>query len=200
MMNKHQDNREELEFLLSRYLDGDLDDADRQRLERRLAVDAELAGLLDEFRRTDRLVQAWSEPRPKLDWERQAVRINERIEHDRNRGQRHKRILWLSGSLSAAAMIALAVLLSFSVDGLREPAAEPVATVIFQRADAWRVAVKADTVMSEVSFDRSAVQFEALRAGSVSTGSVAVAAVGVGSPSGLISENPNGDDVSAPFF
>ncbi|MCP4593540.1 MAG: hypothetical protein GY842_22615, partial [bacterium] len=66
------------EFLLSRYLDGDLDAAERRELESTLRTDPELAELLEGYRRVDRLVRSQHAPAPELDWERFAFEVRRR--------------------------------------------------------------------------------------------------------------------------
>ena len=177
-MEADDQQREQTEFLLSQYLDGDLGEAERAALERRLEADARLAALLEELRATDRLVNAWAMPVPELDWDRftnQASAKRQNYDAQRRRG----RILRLYAPLSAAAAIALAVTVYIAAErqvSVSEPA--PVALVSVHRADAWRGSLEQEQVRAEVSFDRSAPPITDPVTGPSS--SVAVASVGVG--------------------
>ena len=183
---------EQQEFLLSQYLDGDLDEAARRALQRQLEADPELAARLEKLRQADRLVQAWAGPAPELDWDRftaEAARRRAGYETWRRRS----RILRLYAPLSAAAAIALAVTVYF-VAGQWRPAEappEPFVSVSIQRADAWRNDPGLGEAFARVSFDR---------AGTLDTmelppaAAVAVAAAGVGPPAEAVFE------VATPYF
>lgn len=180
-MDLASDEAEQLEFLLSRYLDGDLDQAARVELERRLEGDAELGASLEALRRTGRLVRAWAGPVPELDAERFVEEAARRRRVD-DAWRLRRRILRLYGPLSAAAIILLAVTLYFAV---RSPhlgaGGKAVALVYVHRADAWQHVPGSGQAFSEVSFDRR----PPLETAVVPSGPrpvVAVAAAGVGPP------------------
>ena len=128
-MNVADDNQEQVEFLLSQYVDGDLDEATRQEVERCLADDPQLAALFEQLRHTDHLVKAWAGPAPEVDWDRfatEATRRREQLE----RMLRRQRLFRLFAPLSAAAAVALLVTLLHVVgrpDSASESLGPPVA-------------------------------------------------------------------------
>ena len=64
------DQQEQKAYLLSQYLDGDLDEADRREVERMLAEDSQWALELERLKKVDELAKRWGEHVPELDWER----------------------------------------------------------------------------------------------------------------------------------
>jgi len=179
-MDAAGDKTEQQEFLLSQYLDGDLDEAARRELQRQLEADPKLAARLEKLRQADRLVQAWAGPAPELDWDRFAAEAARR-RAGYETWRRRSRILRLYAPLSAAAAIALAVTVYF-VAGRWRPAETPperFVSVSIQRADAWRKDPSLGEAFARVSFDRAATL------GTMElppAAAVAVAAAGVGPP------------------
>ena len=180
-MDPASDDAEQLEFLVSRYLDGDLDQAARVELERRLEGDAELAASLEALRRTDRVVRAWAGPVPELDRERVVAEAAPRRRTD-DAWRRRRHVLRLYAPLSAAAMILLAVTLYFAVRSPHlDAGGKTVALVCVHRADDWRHVPGSGQAFAEVRFDRRPPPGAAV----VPSGPqpvVAVAAAGVGPP------------------
>ena len=179
-MGLSNDDREQLEFLLSRYLDSDLDQTARAQLERRLETNAELAASLEALRRTDQLIRAWAGPVPEIDAERfVAEAARRRRADDAWRGR--QRLLRLYAPLSAAAMILLAVTLYLA---LRSPqlgaGGKAVAIVSIHRADAWRKTPGSGEALAEVRFDRSPPPPGTAVPSSGPKSVVAVAAAGAG--------------------
>ncbi|MFQ5492480.1 MAG: anti-sigma factor family protein [Phycisphaerae bacterium] len=112
------------EYLLSQYLDDQLEQADRADLEDRLNQDPALANLLDQLRRTDRWVRAAAEPAPRIDWDRFADQVAHRCQaHDTAR--RRQRILRLYVPLAAAAAIAIVTTLTLTFQSTNRVAQGP---------------------------------------------------------------------------
>lgn len=61
-------NPDELAFLISRGLDGDLSPAERRRLEEALSRSAALRSEASKFEAVDRLIQRWGQKRFEVDW------------------------------------------------------------------------------------------------------------------------------------
>jgi anti-sigma factor RsiW len=180
-VNRSNDEAEQLEFLLSRYLDGDLDGPTKADLERRLEADAELAAALEDLSRTDRLIQAWAGPVPRIDGERfveEAAR-RRRLDHAWRRRWHRLRVF---APIAAAATIMLVVTLYSSVKpSQQDGAGRAVAVVSIHRADAWRKATGLGEAFAEVRFDRSPPPgIDAALSGPKTV--VAVAVAGAGPP------------------
>ena len=179
-MDLSNDDREQLEFLLSRYLDGDLDQTARAQLERRLETDAELAASLEALKRTDQLIRAWAGPVPEVDGQRFVEEAARRRRADDAR-RRRRRILRVYAPLSAAAMILLAVTLHLAIRSAQlEAGGKTVAMVSIHRADAWRKMPGLGEALAEVRFDRTPPPAGAAVPSSGPKSLVAVAAAGAG--------------------
>ncbi len=74
------DPRERQEFLLSQYLDGQVDDDERADVEQQLRDDPRLRARLDELRRVDEFVREWGERAPATDPAAFVARIRHRCE------------------------------------------------------------------------------------------------------------------------
>lgn len=72
--------RDELEFLISQYVDGTLGEADRAALQRRLETDAGARELLEEHRTVTQLMR--SAPLPAVRWDRLADAISSTIDQE----------------------------------------------------------------------------------------------------------------------
>jgi anti-sigma-K factor RskA len=101
--------RDELEFSITEYLDGTLDEATARALEARLANDAGARAMLEEHRALTVMLR--SQPVPEVGWERLAQSISEAI--DRQAEQRMARISWIlrartQGYIAVAASVVLA--------------------------------------------------------------------------------------------
>jgi len=200
MMHGNDDNADQLEFLLGQYLDGDLDTAAAQDMERRLANDPALAAQLEQLRRIDGLVRDWAGPPPELDWDRFTAQAARRRAADQAWWRRSRR-LRLYAPLSAAAVLVLAVTLYFTA-GHRQTSDAPADGYVFvsvQRADAWRHAADLGKTVAQVSFSRTpppdTPASSAALVHPASTAALAVAAAGVGP---LVSE-PRYEDAT-PYF
>jgi anti-sigma factor RsiW len=118
---------DDLEILLTQYLDGSLPPDRRAEVESILAADAEARALLDEHRKLDALLRG-SLPAPRVDWDRLAGQISHAI--DRKQSQpifsfarnRVRAYIALAASMLIAASITMALL---SHGG---PAPAPVST------------------------------------------------------------------------
>jgi len=101
-----QPNHDDREFLISRYIDGDLDNTARRELESTLRDDPELARALESYRRTDALIRSLEEFGPKLDWEQFAAEVRRRcalVDARKRRTLIHR----VYAPLATAAVIAL---------------------------------------------------------------------------------------------
>ncbi|HUU83375.1 MAG TPA: hypothetical protein VM243_07710 [Phycisphaerae bacterium] len=180
MMPSNDDN-EQLEFLLSQYLDGDLDEATLAEVERRLATDAELAASLATLRRTNELIRAWGGPVPEVDSDRFVEESAVRREAE-DAWRHRRRILRLYAPLSAAAMILLAFTLHLAIRSPQlDSTGRSVAMVSVQRDDDWRRAPGLGDALAQVRFDRTPPRGTSA-ARSASRPVVAIAAAGA-SPS-----------------
>lgn len=151
-MDPLNDPRLQDEFLISQYLDGDLDEGSARELEARFETDTELAALLDRMRATDALVSEWALPVPELDWDRFTQEATDRRE--RFAWQHRRRRLQLFVPLAAAAVLILAVTL-FWKGSPDKPQAEPVLVVHYERADEWRESPELGERIAVVRYDRS---------------------------------------------
>ena len=100
---------DELEFLISQYADGTLDEADRVAVDRALASDAGARAMLEEHRALTRLMRA--APMPEVRWDRLAEMISGAIDDELE--ARMKRASWLirparAGWLALAASVLIA--------------------------------------------------------------------------------------------
>jgi anti-sigma-K factor RskA len=118
---------EHLEFLISQYADGTLDEADRAAVERRLESDAEARAMLEEHRAVTRLVRA--APLPQVRWDRLAETISGAIEDEMSARMRRAswairpiRPMWIA--MAASVLIAAGIAVHF-VMGPRNTATHP---------------------------------------------------------------------------
>ncbi|MCH7813804.1 MAG: hypothetical protein IID40_07265 [Planctomycetes bacterium] len=176
------DPSEQQEFLLSQYLDGQLDDDARRRVEGRLRTDADLADSLEQLRQIDRLVRESAGPAPELDWERFTAQAAMRREAEAD-WRRRRRILRLYAPLAAAALVVLACTLYLTMGRSvsHEPLGPSFASVSIARADAWQDDPAVGEALAEVSFSRTG---RALGAVQRASGGILVAAAGAGPPAG----------------
>jgi len=179
MINPQDHERLEQEFLLSQYLDGDLDEQARVELEARLRADVHLAALLEDLRRTDALVRSTAGPVPDLDWERFAGQVSTACRRADALGRR-RRVLRLWAPLAAAAALAMAVTLHLAMPRTDRPGGDSsrIAVVSVGRADLWQVAPDRAEPYTRVSFDRSQPSIQDPRR--IPGTTVAIAVVGAG--------------------
>jgi negative regulator of sigma E activity len=98
--------RDELEFAISQYLDGNLAEAEESALEARLASDAEARGLLAEYRSLDRVLRAV--PTRQVDFEALSGRIRSAVA-EQNEPIQSYRLHWVR-TVSALALAACVVI------------------------------------------------------------------------------------------
>jgi len=105
---------EDLEFIISQYIDGGLSPEQIAALEERLTIDAEARKLLDEYRRLDVAMNV-ALATPAVKWDRLADHISRAVDEQEQREEASRRrvftIGW-TGRIAIAAAIALAVGLS----------------------------------------------------------------------------------------
>ncbi len=119
------------EFRLSRYVDGDLTEAERRELEKALRDDPGLVRLLEAYRRTDELVKSLRERGPELDWEHFAEEVRRR--RQATAAHRPQRMLYrLYVPLAAAAAIALVCTAYLRFRGESAAPSRPAPTVMVQ--------------------------------------------------------------------
>lgn len=143
------------EYLLSQYLDGQLPEDDRRELEKRLRQEPQLADLLDQLRKTDRLVRDAAGPAPQLNWDRFTEQVTVRRQaHDAT--QRRNRILRIYIPLAAAAAIALVTTLSLTFNRTDRFAQgpSPIDTVPGQQDDTTAIPGQAFASVVRVSLVR----------------------------------------------
>ncbi len=137
MMPDPSDNRESPEYLLSQYMDGQLDEPARAEVERKLAGDGKWASMLADLRRVDDLVRAWAERIPVSDTEKFVADARLRRENSRAGRPVVRLYRWMT-PLAAAAVLALLVT-GWVVTHSSRPAASPtggtVATIGPERAE-----------------------------------------------------------------
>jgi anti-sigma factor RsiW len=112
--------RDELEFSISQYLDGTLDESLKSALEARLSGDAEARAMLEEDRALTAMIR--SQPLPDVRWKKLAASIGQAI--DEHVEERVTRVSWIlrasrQGYVAVAASIVLAA--AIAVHFLRTP-------------------------------------------------------------------------------
>lgn len=110
--------RDELEFAISQYLDGNLAESEESALESRLSTDADARALLAEYRGLDRALRA--APLPAVDWDALAGRIRHAVAVQGEPAQAY-RLHWVrtAGALALAACVVVAV--SLGIRRLQSP-------------------------------------------------------------------------------
>ncbi|MEE9294161.1 MAG: hypothetical protein V3W34_04230 [Phycisphaerae bacterium] len=104
--------QEQIEFLISQYLDGTLDETARRGLEKRLKRDVQLARTLEAYRAVDGLVREWGGDVPEPDWSRFDEEFQRRrAALDRPAGGNGLIFRLFVPAAAAAALIALFVFL-----------------------------------------------------------------------------------------
>jgi negative regulator of sigma E activity len=122
--------RDELEFAISQYLDGNLAAAEESALEARLASDADARALLTEYRSLDRVLR--SSPIPDIDSVALADRIRGAVAGQDEPAQSY-RLHWVR----TAAVLALAACVVIAVSlGIRRLQAPPAPTGPIAKAPA----------------------------------------------------------------
>ena len=141
-MKSPDDSREQAEFLISQYLDGMLNQADRHELEQRFQVDSDLARTLKAYQAVDHTVREWGDDVPQPDWVKLDAELRSRLEKASHGTSRLSRIYRLFVPVAAAAAIALVLLVqdSFTVSRRTPEAMVSIArppTVAWQDHDAY---------------------------------------------------------------
>jgi anti-sigma factor RsiW len=156
-MDPARDRQEDVEFRLSQYLDGGLDDADRAELEAKLSADPQLRTELEALQRADQLVQTWGRQIPAVDAERfVAEAARRRGAYERSR--RVVRFYRWSGPLAAAAVLALVVTGYLVVRTVTHSQIAPAPPVVMVRVGPSTVGAAPDRqreVIAHVRFSRS---------------------------------------------
>ena len=118
--------RDELEFAISQYLDGNLAAAEEAALESRLASDADARALFAEYRGLDRALRA--APLPSFDFDALAGRIHDAVAAEDEPAQSY-RLHWVrtASALALAACVVIAV--SLGIRRLQSPPTGPIAGV-----------------------------------------------------------------------
>lgn len=125
--------QEEFEFLLTRYLDGDLPPRQRAALEERLATDAAARAQLEQFRKLDAALRT-AMPLPPIRWDALANQISSAIAAQSVPARNLRLpVRWIG----VAAALAACVLLSFALtlhhpNGAAIPPASPPPAAIAQ--------------------------------------------------------------------
>ena len=142
-MTPEQPDFDDREFLISRYLDGDLSEARRREIERALRDDPAWAGLLESYRRTDALIRSLGALRPEWDWERFVWEVRRRRE---DADARRRRTTWyrVYVPLASAAVIALMCTAYFLLP--RESPGPSVAIVRLSRPAGVAAGLRADRI------------------------------------------------------
>lgn len=112
---------EDLEFLISQYVDGTIAPADRAALEAQLAANEEARLLVHEYQKLDTLVRSSVPELPKVDLDALGVRINDAIDAQEAAARQRFRIgRRLGAGLAIAASAMLAVGVWFGTQGHRD--------------------------------------------------------------------------------
>jgi anti-sigma factor RsiW len=110
-MLERNDPQEQNEFLISRYLDGALDEAQGREFEARVQSDAGLAGLLERHRAVEGMVRAWGQEVPDVGWPAFESEFQRRRALAEPPLRRSSLVFKLFAPLAAAAAILMAFLL-----------------------------------------------------------------------------------------
>ena len=101
-------DREQLEFLISQYVDGTLSAAEVTALEQTLASDAEARAMLEDFRRLDASLKRET-ALPAINWDRLSERLSNAVAAEDDRASRVYRIGAWWGRVAVAAVVLIAV-------------------------------------------------------------------------------------------
>ena len=102
--------QDQLEFLISQYLDGTLSAPEQKALEARLSQDPRLRARLDEYARLDDLLRTGL-PTPPMDWNDFANQISSSLAMAPSPARTHR----LTGAFAAAAALAACALLAIGI-------------------------------------------------------------------------------------
>lgn len=110
--------RDELEFAISQYLDGNLAAAEETALEARLASDADARALLTQYRSLDRVLR--SSPAPEIDFDALGGRIRGAIAEQDEPAQSY-RLHWVRTAAALALAACVVVAVSIGIRRLQAP-------------------------------------------------------------------------------
>lgn len=151
--------RDELEYAISQYLDGNLPALEVAALEERLAGDAEARAMLEEYRRLNTVLKA-SLPVPAVEWDHFAARVQASLA-DEETPVRHysiRSIGWIGRAAIAASLLFAVSLTLFLIN---TPAA-PQGSVVVSGPSAEQ---SAGPVVAEISIGPSPAVARDWRAG-----------------------------------
>ncbi len=106
---------DELEFLISQYLDGTLDEARQQALVERIQQDPDLERLLEEYRATDRIVRRAAGEVPEIDWAEFEAGVRRGRQASRVGSGSCRKTIRVFAPLAAAAAVAIVFSLLYQV-------------------------------------------------------------------------------------
>ncbi len=108
------DQNEQIEFLLSKAIDGSLSDDEQRQLDNAIEADPSLADVLTEYRNTNRAIQDWATELPEVDWERFTRTIREGCLAGSKTIDHHgpRRILRILTPLAVAATVAFVFIIT----------------------------------------------------------------------------------------
>jgi len=123
---------ENLEFLITQYLDGSLPERERSELERKLSEDPAAARLMEEHQKLSGLLCSAS-PLPPIDWDALELRISAAVAMEVEPVQRHKLPrAWVGAAVALAACL----LLVFGISSLMRRDEAPIYPVGVEAAAA----------------------------------------------------------------
>jgi len=179
--------RDRFEFLMSRWLDGDLPAEQAAELQRALRASGQLRAGFEQLRRVDELVRAWGRRELPVDWQRFQRAVVARAAGSGGATRRIRRAVRVFGPVAAAACVVLvAAIWTVRSDRLRGAGTVPVAQVVVERPASVDGALpglasrgSAMRPVAIVRFDRTAPPEHRVRQGAASSWAAAVA---VGQP------------------
>jgi hypothetical protein len=98
---------EELEFLISQYLDGTLDESQQEALVERIRQNPELARVLEEYRATDRMIRQAAGEVPEIDWAEFEAGVRRGRQASRVGSGGWRKTIRIFAPLAAAAAVAI---------------------------------------------------------------------------------------------
>lgn len=117
------------EFLLSRFLDGDLSDEEADALNARLENEPALRAMLDDMTRIDSLLTERREERPNVDWSRFHARVMDQVSDESVPMARTLRFpYWLRVAVPVAVAASIALVVTLR-SPMQVPKASPAPTM-----------------------------------------------------------------------
>src|SRR3954469_22671415 len=130
--------RDELEFAISQYLDGNLAADEESALESRLAGDADARALFAEYRGLDRALRA--APLPSFDFDSLAGRIHEAVAAQDEPAQSY-RLHWVRFALALALAACVVIAVSIGIRRLQSPPNGTGSVVVGPQAEPKQIVV-----------------------------------------------------------